>query len=285
MLKKLSNPTEISPEASVGLLSREEIQRSSLKSNDVRRLLIRIDFVGVTDILSVVKSLSEPLKNDGFRFRKQSNPTLADIPDDLSDVYAYNAENLPVYTFISENLENSQIVRKLTICVSEFSISLDLNCSEYDGFDTYRNIITDVLKILVSCEAFVEIKRIAVSKTSAFYSNRADDIRSSIVIQMLPDPIVIERYPQCTYTDKFYWVERALNVKLNRELVWGKMIMEGEEAHILRVTLNFDVYKDYLELNKDSESIKQQLDYINDAQFELFKKSMTEDYLNKHCNV
>lgn len=273
-----------SEESSNILLKKEDIKRHHFKSNDLKRLVIRIDFTGVRKIDNLVFALSKDVFVDNFRFVKRLssvNRLYSDegfLPGSRRDPY----ENSPVQSFFSDDYKNTG--SKLEVDISEFSISLELKCCHYDGFDDYRDLVGSIYTRLRELEPYVELNKIGVSKTSAFWADNQKIIRNAIEIEALPNPVVVERFPQCSYSDKFYWQERRVSVKLHRQLWWGKMINDVVDKSVLQVSLNYDVYRDIKELGFDETKLKDTLDEINSAHFYLFKKSMTEEYLNRHCH-
>lgn len=266
------------------LLKKEEIERHHFKSNDLKRLVIRIDFTGVRKIDNLVFALSKDAFGENFRFVKKisSGNRLSSDENPFAGSRRDLYENSPVYSFFSDDYKATG--SKLEIEISEFSISLELKCNHYDGFDGYRDLMRSIYVRLRDLEPYVELKRIGVSKTSAFWAEDQKNIRNAIEIEALPNPVVVVHFPQCSYSDKFYWQERRVSVKLNRQLWWGKMIKEDVDKSVLQVSLNYDVYRDIKELDFGEWQLKDTLDEINNAHFDLFKKSMTEEYLNRHCH-
>ena len=267
------------------LLKKEEIRRHHFKSNDLKRLIIRLDFVGVTRIENLVFALKANFRDD-FRFKRlpKGNGSTKGL-DSLLGIDNGTLSNLPIYSFYSDNYK--QPSSRLSINISEFSISLELDCMNYDGFDNYRDLTIEIFQKLNALEPFAEIKKIGIHKTSAFWAEDQKLIRGAIELEALPNPVVEEHFPQCSYSDEFYWIERNVAVKLLRQLWWGTMISGENQKPVLQVALKYDVTRDVstAQIKQiDKEFLFETLNQINDAHFELFKRSMTEQYLNRHCH-
>lgn len=280
-----ANPQEYD---SIKLLKKEEITRQHFMSNDLKRLVIRFDYQGVTIIENYINELRNWLNNtypNNFRFRKRLyNRSMHEEVDAITGIDTIPPSQRVAYTFFSSNFFEGQTSR-LEISISEFSMSLEWSGTQYIGFDFFRAFICDLLYKLANMEPYVELTKIGVYKTSAFYSTDPNTVRNYIELEAIPNPIVDEHYPSCSYTDQFLWIEKGVNVRLNRELWWGTLRKENSNESAYQVALNYDVYRDTSNLNILPQDVESILNEINDALFILFKNSMTEEYLNYHCHA
>ena len=287
ILEVLGN-NEVSPQedGNIRLYKKEEITRQHFKSNDLKRLVIRFDYQGVTiidDFITDIKNWFNGIYPNQFRFRKSLfNNSLHPSYDSITAIESIPRSERVAYTFYSDALphENS----RLEISISEFSMSLEWTGSQYIGFEFFRDFISTILFRLSAMEPYVEITKIGIYKTSAFFDTDPSAIRKFMELEALPNPIVVERYPSCNYTDNFLWEEKNVIVNLNRELWWGALRNGSDEEAAYQISLNYDVYRTFQNQKVEKEQVLMTLNDINDAHFILFKESVTEEYLNYHCH-
>lgn len=272
--------------------NKDDIRREHFKSNDLKFLRIRIDFGGIPnmmDLVNIFKKVVSETFGEMFRYEKRLLSSIENSPElaNLLDIDETILCNSFVHSFtIFKNRESNPIA--VTVNISEYSIVLELEPSHYPGFEIFKQLIVGTFKGLCIIEPLVEIRRIGILKTSAFWSDNPKIIRNLIEKTALPSPVVPESFPRCTYEDKFIWIEREVNVSLKRTLVHGTKIGDtGERSSVWQVSLIYDVSKAYpreqQKIEFDAQRLNSVLEEINDVHFELFKRSMTLEYLNKHC--
>ncbi len=272
--------------------NKNDIRREHFKSNDLKFLRIRIDFGGIPNIMDLVEVFKKVVSEtfgEMFRYEKRLLSSIDNSPElaTLLDIDESILRNSFVHSFtISKNSEPNPI--SVTVNISEYSIVLELDPSHYPGFEIFKQLIVGTFKGLCIIEPLVEIRRIGILKTSAFWSDNPKTIRNLIEKTALPSPVVPESFPRCTYEDRFIWLEQEVNVSLKRTLVHGTKIDDtGERTSVWQVSLVYDVSKAYpreqQKIEFDSQKLNRVLEEINNAHFELFKRSMTLEYLNKHC--
>lgn len=273
--------------------TKEEIKREHFKSNDLRFLRIRVDFGGIPNIMDLVNAFKEVVSKsfgEMHRYEKKLLSSLDNTPElsNLLDIDDTILRNTFVHSFtIGKNDE--EIPLSVTVNISEYSIVLELESSSYPGFDIFKQLIVGTYRGLCIVEPLVEIRRIGIVKTSAFWSDDPRIIRNFVETTALPNPVVLESRPRCTYLDRFYWEEKQVNVSLKRELIHGSKCSEdGERTSVWQVSLLYDVSRAYpreqQKIKFDAINIEEVLNEMNDAHFELFKRSMTLDYLKMHCS-
>lgn len=273
--------------------TKEEIKREHFKSNDLRFLRIRVDFGGIPNIMDLVNAFKEVVSKsfgEMHRYEKKLLSSLDNTPElsNLLDIDDTILRNTFVHSFtIGKNDE--EIPLSVTVNISEYSIVLELESSSYPGFDIFKQLIVGTYRGLCIVEPLVEIRRIGIVKTSAFWSDDPRIIRNFVETTALPNPVVSESRPRCTYLDRFYWEEKQVNVSLKRELIHGSKCSEdGERTSVWQVSLLYDVSRAYpreqQKIKFDATNIEEVLNEMNDAHFELFKRSMTLDYLKMHCS-
>lgn len=273
--------------------TKEEIKREHFQSNDLKFLRIRVDFGGIPDIMDLVDAFKTVVSNsfgEMHRYEKKLLSSIDNTPElaNLLDIDDAILRNTFVHSFtIGRNDENVPL--SVTVNISEYSIVLELESSDYPGFDIFKQLIVGTYEGLCIVEPLVEIRRIGIVKTSAFWSNNPMVIRKCVETTALPNPVVSESRPRCSYLDRFFWEEKQVNVSLKRELVHGSKLSEdGDSTSIWQVSLLYDVSRAYpreqQKVKFDANSIEEVLNEMNDAHFELFKRSMTLDYLKMHCS-
>lgn len=265
---------------------KRKIERSHFKTNDLKRLIIRIDYIGVTNIESLVLALKKSYSNI-YRYKKEfirDREKIKDLENTLNMDSHWIMET-PIHVFYYVEPETNE---RLNIEISEYSICVELNCKEYKGFDWYSGILTTIYNQLILDDKYIEVRRIGISKTSAFWDEDPDKIREALEEETVPYPMVDEYQAKCFYSDKFYWKDYDVDVALNRSLSWGTVKKGNLQHQAWQIILNYEVSKKFQSLYEktfyDEEKLSDLLKVLNDAHFELFKRSMTIDYLKKHCN-
>ena len=273
--------------------TKEEIKREHFQSNDLKFLRIRVDFGGIPNIMDLVdafKTVVSKSFGEMHRYEKKLLSSIDNTPElaNLLDIDDAILRNTFVHSFtIGRNDEDVPL--SVTVNISEYSIVLELESSVYPGFDIFKQLIVGTYSGLCIVEPLVEIRRIGIVKTSAFWSNNPKIIRNFVETTALPNPVVSESRPRCTYLDRFFWEERQVNVSLKRDLIHGsKLSEEGKRTSVWQVSLLYDVSRAYpreqQKFKFDADDIEEVLNEMNDAHFELFKRSMTLDYMKMHCS-
>lgn len=242
------------------------------------------------DLVNAFKEVVSKSFGEMHRYEKKLLSSLDNTPElsNLLDIDDTILRNTFVHSFtIGKNDE--EIPLSVTVNISEYSIVLELESSSYPGFDIFKQLIVGTYRGLCIVEPLVEIRRIGIVKTSAFWSDDPRIIRNFVETTALPNPVVLESRPRCTYLDRFYWEEKQVNVSLKRELIHGSKCSEdGERTSVWQVSLLYDVSRAYpreqQKIKFDATNIEEVLNEMNDAHFELFKRSMTLDYLKMHCS-
>ncbi|MBD5276832.1 MAG: hypothetical protein HDS30_04165 [Bacteroides sp.] len=274
--------------------TKEEIKREHFRSNDLKFLRIRVDFGGIPNIMDLVDAFKTVVANsfgEMHRYEKKLLSSIDNTPElaNLLDIDDAIIRNTFVHSFtIGRNDEDVPL--SVTVNISEYSIVLELESSVYPGFEIFKQLIVGTYRGLCIVEPLVEIRRIGIVKTSAFWANNPKVIRDFVETTALPNPVVSESRPRCTYLDRFFWEERQVNVSLKRDLVHGSKLSEdGERTSVWQVSLLYDVSRAYPreqeKLKFDANNIEKVLNEMNDAHFELFKRSMTLDYMKMHCSI
>lgn len=273
--------------------TKEQIKREHFKSNDLKFLRIRVDFGGIPNIMDLVDAFKEVVVNSFGEMHRYEKKLLSSIDNttelaNLLDIDDTILCNTFVHSFtIGSN--DKDIPLSVTVNISEYSIVLELESSNYPGFDIFKQLIVGTYKGLCVVEPLVEIRRIGIVKTSAFWSGNPHVIRDFVETTALPNPVVKESRPRCTYLDRFFWEERQVNVLLKRDLVHGSKLSEdGKRTSVWQISLSYDVSRAYprgqQKVEFDFNRLEDNLNEMNDAHFELFKRSMTLDYMKMHCS-
>lgn len=155
--------------------TKEEIRREHFQSNDLKFLRIRVDFGGIPDIMDLVDAFKTVVSNsfgEMHRYEKKLLSSIDNTPElaNLLDIDDAILRNTFVHSFtIGRDDENVPLT--VTVNISEYSIVLELESSDYPGFDIFKQLIVGTYRGLCIVEPLVEIRRIGIVKISAFWSN------------------------------------------------------------------------------------------------------------------
>lgn len=266
--------------------SKDKISRSDLKTNDMKRLIVKIDFIGLTSVVKFVEALKEDVCSKVYfdSYQKIAASYDEDSLASTASMLSVSEEELRsghIHRFSSPKWDSDN---RVYLDISAYCVCLEVICKNYPGFDRYGSFIGKVLNVLMCVEPFIVFKRIGLRKISAFLGLDREAIHKNVESAALPNPLVEEINPQCKYSDRFFWERYHVKVNMTRELNSGVMLKDGKKIPVLQVSLDYDVYADdkmikEAEIN-GAEDVMRCIDgCLNEAQFELFKKSVTDVYL------
>lgn len=276
-------------------MAKSIFNRYCLEENLLRKVLIRIDYSGVTNIDNWIESIKiDFIKNYFNRYSKHLNnnakidlSNLGDISKSLS-IPVSEIIREPVHTFIDSKFNGR--TDKVRLDITAFYTTLSIDCFNYKNIDVYIDFIEKLISHLLSSDSYIQIKRIGIRKIGG---DEFEDVESVYnvfekeqflckLIDSSSDINVINR----EYTDRF--LNKEQDVKINYTRLC-RSVLVGDSCKI-QVILDMDGYIDEGIIQKNGyeypRDLKKSLsDNINDYLFELFKNSVQETYLLKHGHI
>ena len=268
------------------------VDRSSLKHNFLKQIILRFDYDGIVsnELENYIVSLKHNLFSYGYdKFdRRTMNQfdlnlkTELGIPDENS-ISLNNFNSSYVYCFSASEDGNKGSIE---IGESFFTFTVDVN-DIYKGFDEYVTIITEVVDGLKNVTQYFKPLRIGLRKIAVCYIKDLNFLASYFKNGTfnVTDTLAQFYNSKCLASNMVTVLEvDGYSVNYVRNLQEGTMKADsGDEETVYQVVLDIDVYReDYRELNnllETVDSVKETLGKQNQIEFDLFINSLTEYFV------
>lgn len=267
-------------------MKKDEINRSDLKKNIMRNIILRIDFQGVLDIEEFIKKIrAEDLrifsnfdKKEEYKLNLKFRPNLSSVKEmlDLSDEEILSQK---VFEFYENKLLSGQVY----LYIGAYYMMLVVDCSEeYKNINSYVDYFSALIKKLILKNKFISLKRFGIRKISYDYFYSLESL-----FEVFEEKSNIKNLINETISRNLKGIKNESNINYFRKIEDGLLTNEaGEEIYGYKGTLDFDAYygPEYLRENWKSliSKIDEDIYKLNDDLFEVFKESVTKDFLNKN---
>lgn len=270
----------------------EEIQRSDLKKYLSKNIIIRIDYMPLSDVLvdELVADISKDLfDNNQFSDVFEGVISSVDIqlnnPEISNNQSFFNVNNytkiksVEILRFIDKNVYIKMVINKHFSCI-------DINCGmKYISFEDYIEIFNKMIERLY--EKDVRIKRIGFRKFNEFFVKNLEneDILTYLnkdffsysydFLKEKQTDIIDDLISERKYT--FAYDEKQINLITHL----SKGLLENKAVR--RAAIDIDISINDLERLKnifEQETISEKLNEINEIIFKVFKKMLSKEFLN-----
>lgn len=270
-------------------MCKEKYIRDTQKQNNLKQVIIRIDYEGMTSAERIVGKLGTKMKE---RFFATMNRTMlnqaklnlnnaAEIARTLS-IPIEELKNIPVFEFNATRFMDTEDTVKLE--VSNIYTALTVNTQKYKGIKPYQEFFKWFIGDLYVYEPFLRIKRLGIRKKSG------DAYENMEAVNHIYEPkfyfgevvdhgnaMIRREYQDCFWND-----ERNIKVNYSRGI---RSVMLDKDKEGLQAVLDIDVYIDEGIIAKEGYDFKIDFEKIfsrlNDYQYELYKKAVTVAYLDE----
>ena len=161
-------------------MSKEKYNRLNVKSTILKRVVIRVDFIGLTDIEGCVSSLKKIMNEKFQRLTPISNKNYnVELPDQFSQhqIPNVNFERTTFYRF-SESLMGSDNANFML--GTDFAY-LEVNCgSDYAGCDKYIRLMAESINCILHFDPFISIKRLGLKKIDVAEFDNIQDMDNAV---------------------------------------------------------------------------------------------------------
>ncbi|MEH2873904.1 hypothetical protein AAH030_12445 [Phocaeicola vulgatus] len=275
-------------------MAKSEYDRYSLKENLLRKILIRIDYTGVTTIDNWIESIKTGFVKKHFdRYIRHLNNNarvdlskLGDISKSLS-IPITEIVREPIHTFTeSKFIERED---KVQLDITSFYTIISIDCINYKNIDLYLDFTKNLITSLLESDTYIQIKRVGIRKIGGTEFNNREDIykvyeENQFLCKLIDDHNI--EIANREYTDRF--LKKNPDVKINYSRLCRAISIQGETK--IQVILDIDGYVDDSIILKNNYQFPKDLHdvlsiNINNYLFELFKKSVQEEYLKKHGHI
>lgn len=264
-------------------MAKAHYERNRLHDNQMKQIIIRLDYTGVRDGADLVKLFdrrfpkvfrrSQDIYNNEFTlsFRKED---LKDISDSIK---------VPINIIQKEKIVR-YIGMKDVACDVELDISQYYLCmtiksnGNYDGLDKYIECFKGAISVFETSLPYFTPKRLGLRKI------RVEDKPTIKDFENIFEPFVFN-IPQYSIDDakclkleyKDYIEDSINNIKFNIQRTIGRVVKQSVDSKTISYvsTLDIDAYYKSEELT----NINSLLNKANLLEFEIYKSCMKEEYL------
>ncbi len=139
-------------------MPKTKFDRYSLKHNLLKKVTIRIDFDGLTNLDGLIQRLKRHELAETFgSYRKLVMP----VGDQFSDDDSINGPTHVFYDYLPTK-------DKVELMLSLSRITIQIECVEYVNIDSYLELMEQVAKAILISDAYVEITKIGIRKIAAY---------------------------------------------------------------------------------------------------------------------
>ena len=150
-------------------MPKSDYDRYSLQENQLKKILIRVDYSGVTQIENWVENIKTSfIKNIfGNYFKRINNNATLDLSN-LTEIAKKQSIPIseiikePVHTFTESKFSDREDI--VTLDITSLYLILSIECVRYKSIDPYIELISQLIENLLSSDSFIQIKRIGIRK-------------------------------------------------------------------------------------------------------------------------
>jgi hypothetical protein len=277
-------------------MCKEQYTRHNLTHNMLKKVLIRVDYNGVTNIENWVDTVKrDPRFNTVFNGYNQGYLNQATF--DLSKMEevakqrsmpmsAFSAA--PLHRFFDSIFPGRQ--DKVTMEIASLFMTFQIDCNNYTNADDYFNYLTTYFDAFMHTDPYIKIERIGIRKISGGAFPSLPSMRETFEDRFF-DGHQVDR-DNTTMIDREYhdrYMKQIISVPHSEKTVkmnYSTRCRQIEGQNPYQAILDIDGYVDSFVINKDTltfpADLRTTLDRINDYMFELYKMSVTENYLSQH---
>jgi uncharacterized protein (TIGR04255 family) len=270
----------------------DNLDRNSISSESLKRVIIRFDIAGVSNIDSWISEIKPKFCSKLFKTytvgeHGEATFNMNDFIRDVSESGVARPTDIvrhAVHVFSSSKFDG--LKDNVHLEITQCSIVLVIDCCEYISIDPYLSFISDLLLDLLNSDFYIELKRIGIRKYDCFQFNNWDDVEKNLstnVIGTLSEKIGGAFFDR-NNLDRWSWAEYNCKVNFNRRV---RKVESINGAPVYQIILDIDTYiSDDLQLQHndifDKKFLSERCRKLNDASFELFASSLTPLYVASH---
>lgn len=273
--------------------------RYTMRANMLKKVLIRIDYSGVTDINEWIKVFKENTELSSH-FRKYSKEVQNQASFSISNMEEIaQSRFIPLKEFQSEPLhrfsessfkeegEEEDRKDKVVMDVTGLYMTFTIDCVNYKNMDVYIDFICKYIHVFMSNDRFIDIQRIGIRKVGGDVFKSLDEFAETFETNIFAAPdvanlngLLMDR----EYHDRIIKRDGTVKVNFSRRC---RAISDKKEKIVYQALLDIDGYIDKgiiqnkgYKFPEDFENILKRT--LNDYLFDLYKLSVTEQYLSKN---
>ena len=141
-------------------MPKSQYNRYSLEENQLKKVLIRIDYSGVTTIEKWVEVIKSSFIKDYFdkyfkRIHNNAKIDLSRIEDLPQSIPISEIINEPIHTFTDSKFRDRE--DKIQLDITGFYLALTIDCKKYKNIDLYIEFISTLIKLLLDSDSYIQI--------------------------------------------------------------------------------------------------------------------------------
>ena len=267
--------------------------RSEIKHNFLKQIIFRLDYEGImdSDIEKCIVSLRETFLHAGFKKMENRTENQFDVQIkmdlNISDDNAFSINNNNksiVYSFYSEKKEILEISKNF------FTLTVDIDEEHgYKRFDKYVNLLAESIKNIKEISPYFQVQRIGLRKINICLLQDLNKVPNYFTNAAFNIKEVVDQFEECdclasnivtVFTKDKYQVNYVRNIQQG-------IVKEDDrrETTTYQIVLDVDVFKEgnreILPLLIDVENIKSILETQNTIEFEIFIKSLNDEFITE----
>lgn len=274
--------------------NKNDIERADLKRNMMKKILFRLDYQGVLNSSQIIsqfnKSFNGKFKGFETTFQNKVDFLMNNI-EEMSETLSIpikEIEKQEIYRYTDNDFGTD----KLTLDISKYFTTLTVDCKNYNGIDEYLNFFSHFTDFLFDINEFLVIKRIGLRKIGGKIFRNIADIYNVFEQKYFNFDFQDTDFNSIRnrYIDVLQHNENSPLINYVRSFESGRYYEEStnSEYDAYQVLLDIDSYFSESILKnirfKKGEIMNVLQNTNNDHLFKLFKMSVTEEFLNTHCN-
>ncbi len=267
--------------------SKAEIDRTKVHDKNMKIVIIRLDYAGVTDLLDLIKSFDQTIKSFKQREEVYNNQLNLNIREE--DIQTISKTlSIPVNIIRKEKIyrySNAEFGEcQTTLDISQYFLCMTIiSKNNYDGLTVYSQVFQQTAELFKTQIKFFNPKRLGLRKTRVENFNTIDEIQSTFEPNLfcfnhfndIPD----KEYHSKIYKDVFRNDQLSIFANINRSI----LPVKKDDQDKLQTQLDIDTYYDtqHYKTIFQKFSFAQLLENANQYEFEIYKSCLTLEHLNK----
>ena len=277
----------------------KKYSRYTMRANMLKKVLIRIDYSGVTDINEWIKEFkaNADLSSHFCKYRKEVQNQASFNISNMEEIA--QSRSIPLKAFQSEPLhrfseasfrgegEEADREDKVVMEVTGLFMAFTIDCINYKNMDVYINFLCKYIQAFISNDRFIDIQRIGIRKVGGDVFRNLDEFAETFETNIFATPdvknlngLLIDR----EYHDRIIKSDGTVKVNFSRRC---RAIPADDGSVAYQALLDIDGYVDDsiiqdngYKFPNDFENVLKEK--INEYLFDLYKLSVTEQYLSNN---
>ncbi len=273
-------------------MEKDNINREHLQDNIMKHIIFRFDYQGMIDSTDFVKKFHKYFNGQFLSYSKNTHNQVDLLLNNIEDIS--NTLSIPVNEISKQDIHvfsnNTFGTDKLTLNISVYNTILNIECANYKNIDPYLDFINRYISFLFEQESYINLKRFGLRKIGSNIYDDFNSIHRDLEKEYFSfKESYFEKYSLFRSRIEDVLILESSKLKINyiRHIDTGNIVNNetSELTKAFQVFLDLDAYLDEeaLQFNKYKENLPSLITNINnDILFNLFKNSVTTEFLNKN---